>query len=312
MSDIVFPDISEFQGAVDHSALVNGLRASYGLAVTIARINYGLVKVDNFADANIDGLRGAGCDAIGWYCYLIAGQNPAAQADLMVRVLQAHGGLQRNEFLVCDVEEGSGDQSGRVNAFLDELDAGLQVPYPAGQDWWYSGLNFALAHNLTAARGQRWIAAYAAPEPSLPHTAWQFTNSRSFPGIANPCDASVFHGSPADFLAVLGIPTASPPEDPMALEALAYRFTPIPNQVHAAYVDSKGILRGYVFTQGGSQWAIDSGLVNPQGVLFVPGPVTWDDFNDQLHVYARTQDNRLWHAIYSSPPGAWAAEFLPT
>lgn len=201
MGDLVIPDVSEFQGAVNHVALVGDLRARWGAAIVIARINYGNSKVDGQADANVDGLREAGADALGWYCYLIGSDDPATDADVFGRVLVAHGGLKSNEFVVCDDEEGSGDQSSRVNAFLDGVDAVLRENQT--QDMWYSGLNFVLTHNLEAARGHRWIAAYNTSEPTVAHDLWQFTNSMSFAGVGN-CDASIFHGSINDFLSLIG------------------------------------------------------------------------------------------------------------
>lgn len=223
MSDIRIPDIAEFQGLVDHPALVAGLRQAYGAAIVIARVNYGNTAIDQQADRNIDGLRAAGTDAIGWYCYLISSQDPVAQADTFCRVLQAHGGLRRNELVVCDDEEGSGDQSSRVDAFLARVDAVLQAD--TAQDAWYSGLNFAQVHNLPAANGHRWIAAYQDAEPtSVAHDLWQFTDAMSFPGIANPCDASVFHGTLSDFLALIGAGgtfMSGPLDDPAQQEALA-------------------------------------------------------------------------------------------
>jgi hypothetical protein len=202
--DLVIPDVSEWQGRIDHRALVAGLRAVYGGAAIIVRINFGTVKVDLLADLNIDGLRAAGADVLGWYCYLLAKDDPIAAAVIFCRVLQAHGGLRAGEFVVCDDEEGTGDQSGRVDAFLAACDSILRVPDPSGQDWWYSDLNFAAIHNLAAARGRRWIAAYGQGEPTVPHDLWQFTDAQQFAGISGPCDASVFHGSISDLRSLIG------------------------------------------------------------------------------------------------------------
>jgi hypothetical protein len=202
--DLVIPDVSEWQGPIDHRVLVDGLRATYGGAVIIVRINFGTVKVDLLADINIDGLRTAGADALGWYCYLLAEDDPVAAARILCRVLQAHGGLRVGEIIVVDDEEGVGDQSGRVDAFLSACDEVLQIPNPSGEDWWYSGLNFAVVHNLAVARGRRWLAAYGQGEPTVPHDLWQFTDTQQFAGISGPCDASVFHGSISDFRSLIG------------------------------------------------------------------------------------------------------------
>ena len=98
MSDIFIPDVSEFQGLIDWS--------NFGSDAAIVRINYGNSKVDAQADRNIDGARSR-CLWRGWYTYLIAGQDPVVQADVLVKVLQAHGGLKPNEAVICDDEEGT-------------------------------------------------------------------------------------------------------------------------------------------------------------------------------------------------------------
>lgn len=208
MTDILVPDGSQYQGVIDHAALVAYLRRTYGGAAGIFRLDYGDLAVDARADANIDAARAAAYDVLGWYCYLVAGRPAEPQADTFCRLLQAHGGLRPGEFIVVDDEESTGgDESGRVNAFLARCDANLKTPDPAGEDWWYSGLNFAIAHNLPAARGHRWIAAYGAGEPTaVGHDLWQETDAASLPGINGPVDASIFHGSIDDLRRLIGAP----------------------------------------------------------------------------------------------------------
>lgn len=192
MADLIIADVSEFQ-VVDWP--------NYGSDAVICRINYGDSKVDTEADRNIDGARSR-CKVRGWYTYLIGAQDPVAQADVLVRVLNAHGGLQPNEFVVCDDEEGSGDQSSRVTQFLNEVDSQLKASDNA--DWWYSGLNFSIAHNMDAAKGRRWIAAYQPGEPIVAHDLWQFTSSGSIAGVAGPVDLSVWHGDIDSLIQFIG------------------------------------------------------------------------------------------------------------
>ena len=270
----------------------------------IARINYGLVKVDNYADANVDGLRGAGADALGWYTYLIAGQDPAQQADILVRVIRAHGGLRQNEFVVCDVEEGSGDQSSRVNAYLDEVDSGLQMPSPEGQEWWYSGLNFAINHNLAAARGHRWIAAYGQSEPAFAHDLWQFTNAYQFSGIAGPSDASVYHGSGQDFLALIGVPSQAPVPTPRRRSKPMFVIA-FNNALHEFNVNAQGNLVHRFSDNPGGGWGsqvLASGLV--PGAL-VGGEILFG----QLHILAPTTDGRVSYNWWTQGIG-WSNQIL--
>lgn len=313
MSDLTIPDISEWQSSVGHAALVAGLRASYGAAVVIARINYGNSKVDAHADQNIDGLRAAQADALGWYCYLVGSDDPSVDADVFSRVLLAHGGLRRNEFVVCDDEEGSGDQSARVNAFFARVDSNLQAT--GSQDMWYSGLNFAMSHNLEAAHGRRWIAAYGSSEPTVPHDLWQFTNANSFPGISGTCDASVFHGSGADFLRLIGaapLPAlAIPPEVPDMADIARIR---VPNanswMQYWAWVTDESDGSGHLMVQWYDENA--GSLGGPMQLLTglmprTPITATYDAEIKQLHFTVRGIDGRpvdTWAMVNS----AWSMQ----
>jgi GH25 family lysozyme M1 (1,4-beta-N-acetylmuramidase) len=193
MADLSIPDISQFQNDIDWP--------NFGASAVIVRINYGNVQVDAKADRNIDGARSK-CQIRGWYTYLTAGEDPVAQANVMVRVLQAHGGLQPNEFIVCDDEEGTGDQSSRVTAFLNEVDKQLNAT--DSKDWWYSGLNFSTIHNLYSAIGHRWIAAYGQGEPTVSHDLWQYTDAGTIAGVSGPVDMSIWHGDINSLIQFIG------------------------------------------------------------------------------------------------------------
>jgi Glycosyl hydrolases family 25 len=174
MTDTIVADISEFQGPIDWAA--------YGAAVpgVIIRAHNGY-RADNYWPANLAGARGH----VGWrgfYQYLPAGVDPAAAAHAFQA---ATGPLLPGEVAILDLEEGSGDQRGRRQAWLDALRDPIE--------WTYSGLAFARAH-LPGVRVE-WLAAYGQGEPTDPHDVWQFTDARSFPGISRPCDASVYHGN---------------------------------------------------------------------------------------------------------------------
>ena len=174
MTDTIIADVSEFQQVIDWAA--------YGASVpgVIVRAHNGS-RPDLYWARNLAGAR-ANVMWRGFYQYLPASIDPVAAA----RAFQATTGpLLPGEVAILDLEEGSGDQRGRRQAWLDTL----QDPI----EWTYSGLAFARSH-LPGVRID-WIAAYGQGEPVDAHTMWQFTNARVFPGIAKPCDASVFHGT---------------------------------------------------------------------------------------------------------------------
>ncbi len=185
MTDIVIADVSEFQGAVDWAAY-----GAQNLAVII-RVHNGW-RPDNYWVRNRDGARGHVAWR-GFYQYLPASVDPTAAAHAFQATT---GPLLPGEVAILDLEEGTGDQRGRRQAWLDAL----QDPV----EWVYSGLAFARAH--LPGVGIEWIAAYGQAEPAVSHVMWQFTNARSFAGIARPCDASVFHGTVLQVGSGRGVP----------------------------------------------------------------------------------------------------------
>lgn len=202
MTDLIIPDLSEFQTGTDLAALRAG-----GYPAVILRAHNGWRPDFRFVlwQAQARQLR---YTAIGYYQYLVAGRDAAAQArDFAATV----GPLRPGEFAICDDEEGAGDQSARVNTWFDALDSIWHDP--AG-DWEYSGLFFSRAH-LGSVRPSvhRWLAAYSTVEPVDVHQLWQFSDAYQFPGVPGPSDASIFHGT-VDQLAELVNPPATPPPVP--------------------------------------------------------------------------------------------------
>lgn len=248
MPDLNIPDVSEFQGIIDWP--------NFGAEAVIVRINYGNAKVDDQADRNIDGARQR-CRVRGWYTYLIAGDDPVVDADVLARVIKAHGGLQPNEFIVCDDEEGAGDQSSRVDSFLNEVDAQLKAT--DAEDFWYSGLNFSIAHNLSAAKGHRWIAAYGQGEPTVSHDLWQFTDAGSVAGVSGNVDMSVFHGDIDQLIALIGGTPVS--TTPLVWTPPLPDWTPPYVEGADMVVDLGSYCEGPVLN--GGQWFRNNTLIGP-------------------------------------------------
>lgn len=310
---IEIPDVAEFQLEIDHRQLVAWLRSQYGLAAVITRVNYGNVKVDRYADANIDGFRNAGADALGWYCYLIGEQDPRVQADVFSRVLIAHGGLRGTEFVIVDDEEGTGDQSVRVNAFLDRTDRNLQITN-RNQDWWYSGLIFSEVHQLDLARGHRWIAAYRDTEPGDLHDLWQFTNARIFPGILVPCDASRFNGGPAEFLSLLGVtgPGRGGPNGssfPNRRDAVQLRLQRPQSQVTDVFTvfPDGALYKNVEDPEGSDTWY----HVQLPGSWAAPLKAYWDAEDDLHFVGLDLAVRQPWEIVWEHTSNEWGQPFQP-
>jgi hypothetical protein len=143
-----------------------------------------------------------GARFLGIYQYLVAGQDGAAQADALHRLV---GALRPGEVLVADFEEG---RHAMLTAWYNRM---LALGYPARCLWTYSGLNFGQANGALPVE---WIAAYGQAEPDSPHKLWQFTSSFKVPGVG-AADCSIFHGSIGD-LAALAYQAPQPKPAPQA------------------------------------------------------------------------------------------------
>lgn len=173
-------DFSEFQGVVHP----NGQQA------VILRAHNGWRADYDFA-ANRAAAHAAGCQAVGLYQYLPASVDAAAAAKALLTLI---GTLEANEWLICDLEEGNGDEQPRWQAW-----DGVVIAATKRAPWLYSGAAFAQAHNLHP----DWVAAYQNNEPLAPHKMWQ--NTDTYPWPWGKSDGSVFDGTLPEFLAATGI-----------------------------------------------------------------------------------------------------------
>jgi Glycosyl hydrolases family 25 len=207
---LLLPDLSEYQPA----ASMPGIKAANGGAAII-RACYGT----SHFDAAFHRLRAAASDFpfLGLYMYVTAGQDIAAQARAFTAIV---GELAPHEVPILDLEEGTGNQEARANAWLTVVDEALGLASrPLNErSWLYSNLDFAGTAGLTpifASARHTWVAAYGPAEPSLGHTLWQSTNGTTgsnitdWPG-AGRCDTNLYHGTLAQLAALSGrYPTAA-------------------------------------------------------------------------------------------------------
>ncbi|HSZ38454.1 MAG TPA: hypothetical protein VK817_00705 [Trebonia sp.] len=198
-------DISEWE-----PDLADALYLQWSQAIVI-RAAYGDQHDDQawYGGARRDTLHQLGARFIGIYQYLVAGQDGAAQADAMHRLV---GALRPGEVLIADFEEG---QHAMLTAWYDRM----ILLYGTGIRpflWTYSGLFFAEAQGAAPVE---WVAAYGQAEPAVPHKLWQFTSSFPVPGVGS-ADASIFHGT-IDQLAALAYqkPQPQPAPGPAVLGA---------------------------------------------------------------------------------------------
>lgn len=196
------PDISEFQPDVHDPVLLQWTQA------VIIRAMYGSAHDDAawYGGQRRALLHQGGAVFVGIYQYLVAGQSAVAQARAL---LDLTGPLRPGEKLICDLEEGDGNQHGRWLAWASVIgQATGQTP------WLYSGLYFSQTHGLAPVD---WVAAYQRDEPPGRHVLWQYTDKQQVPG-AGACDCSLFHGSAGELAALAYQPRPKPAPAPAPQE----------------------------------------------------------------------------------------------
>jgi GH25 family lysozyme M1 (1,4-beta-N-acetylmuramidase) len=208
----LFADVSEFQPDIADATYVS----RFSKAIVI-RAMYGDAHDDGawYGGARRADLWAAGIQWMGIYQYLVASQDPAAQARAYIRLL---GHIADGEVPICDLEEGTGDQDPRWLAWRAEVMAAWPdlARRPAqGQPQLYSGLNFA--ENGRLAPG--WVADYSSAEPSTawPHWAWQFTDAYPIPGVGT-ADCSIYHGTAQQLRALATAGSSPPPTGTVTME----------------------------------------------------------------------------------------------
>jgi GH25 family lysozyme M1 (1,4-beta-N-acetylmuramidase) len=202
MPDTRLADISEFQANFDAPVYLAG-----GYKCIIVRAHNGY-RPDHKWPQRRDYVRRHPFIAVGYYQYLAHDRDAAQQAR---EFIGAVGNLAPNEFPILDLEEGSGNQTVRANAWFKVVD-----PWFGSLATLYAGLSFGKS-NLGGwshwSPRTRWIAAYQSREPSDPHELWQNTSSAHFPGLTGGVDGNIFHGTAQQFLRTfrhVSTPTPSP------------------------------------------------------------------------------------------------------
>lgn len=181
-SSVLLADVSEFEPQINDPVYLHWSRA------VIIRAAYGDAHDDAawYGGARRDALHKGGARFIGIYQYLVAGQDAAAQAHALIRLV---GKLRPGEKLICDLEEGNGNQLARYRQWSAVIAAAYGTSEGA-KPWLYSGLDFAATRGLHA----DWLAAYQGQEPATPHLLWQFSPNYPVPGVGL-ADCSVFRGT---------------------------------------------------------------------------------------------------------------------
>ena len=204
MTDTRMPDVSEFQtgASAPNWAGIKSVNGGAG----IIRVGYGNSHLDHMFVSNYTAMKANNFRFIGLYQYLRKDQDVASQAHAFTNWIGPPSAVYPGTVFILDLEEGSGDQSGRANQWHSIVDHyyGLDKLPLNMRSWLYSYTSFINSCNLGGIfRSDRrtWVAAYQNSELGLPpHTLWQSTDGQfgsnvvNWPGCGR-CDSSISHHS---------------------------------------------------------------------------------------------------------------------
>jgi hypothetical protein len=221
---VKLPDTSEFQSPANGNAPNwAGIKAQNGGA-GIIRVGYGTGRLDNQFVTNYTQMKQLKYSFIGLYLYLRSGQDAVSQAWQFCQWIGPPEAVAPGTVFILDHEEGSGDQSGRADAWLNFVDHfyGLDKLPLNERSWLYSYPDFVNTCNLRgifSSNRHTWIAGYSSVEPSFGHTLWQSTDGILGSNIVNysgcgTVDSSVYHGDLATLASMGWKQQVQPPVPP--------------------------------------------------------------------------------------------------
>jgi GH25 family lysozyme M1 (1,4-beta-N-acetylmuramidase) len=201
VTDLLVPDVSEWQGTIDWAALVGG---SYPAVIIRAYNGY---RADEQWTRNREQAHAHGVRALGIYAYLVADRpitNQAAEFAALV------GQLRPGEWPIVDYEA-----AGLTPADAQQWASAVVGALHGSQPWLYASeyvyRTEHLGEQTSIPSVRTWIAAYGPTEPSEPHELWQYTDHRTVPGVSTPVDCSTFHGTVEQLLAAVSPPPRPTP-----------------------------------------------------------------------------------------------------
>jgi lysozyme len=192
----------------EHNATINWSKVkASGRSFAIARVSDGVNHPDVQFAANWSGIKAQGL-VRGAYQYFRPGQDPLAQADLMVSRIGTLGPGDLPP--VIDVETADGYSGTTIvknlRTWIDrvKLKTGVDPIIYAAQGFWDT-----LPSTAQFAGSTLWVANYGQTCPHLPKTwgqwkFWQSSESGTVPGVTGGIDLDVFNGTLAQLTALAG------------------------------------------------------------------------------------------------------------
>ncbi len=208
-------DVSKWQGDVDWPAVRGD-----GNDFAIARTTHGTGIIDEYFEQNWREIRDAGLIR-GTYQYYEPGQDPIAQADIMLNMIDAAGGLLPEDLPpVLDLETAGGLSASAVVAsalvWLEYVEQQTQK-----RPMIYSAASFGDTLGNSLSGYPLWVAnyksTYAGNCPKVPDgwsawRIWQYSDSGTSSGTnTNTVDLNIFDGNLADLRNFVAASNLGPP-----------------------------------------------------------------------------------------------------
>jgi len=203
-------DVSKWQGNIDWDA-VGGTNVRFAFI----RTSHGLGTLDEWYADNWSEARRVGIMR-GTYQYFAPGEDPIAQADLL---LDRMGPLEEGDLPpVLDVEQADGRTPAQIvdaiHAWSDRVESvlGIRPIIYTAKYFWQDSVGAPadfLDHSL-------WVANYTTgcpliADPWARWDFWQYTSSGSIPGISGNVDRDVWNGTEDELLGFAWSPAVEPP-----------------------------------------------------------------------------------------------------
>ncbi len=297
-------DVSYYQGNINWTKV----KAS-GVGFAIARTSDGTGFKDPKFAQNWAGMKSAGL-VRGVYQFFRPNQDPVAQANLMIQMINEAGGLEDGDLApTLDLEVTGGMSTATIIArskvWLEKVEAATgRVPLVYTSPGFFSqfGSPQAFGHYTL------WVAHWGPQCPNVPSPwgnwhFWQYADDGTVPGIQGAVDLDYFNGSLQDLKAFAGgKPNGGGSDLPTLGGDVASRPALGKNADGRLEVFARGAGGDVVTTfqtqpnGGWSPWYSLGGSI--AGV-----PAVGVNADGRLEVFARGTDHAIWHAWQAGPNG---------
>lgn len=299
-------DVSKWQGHIDWAKV-----KSAGIKFAIVRVGDGDSYVDNLFGENWAGTKAHGIIR-GTYQFFRPSDDPIKAADLFVKQIKAHGGMQDGDLppvLDVEVQEGVSDATLRSRAltWLQHVEAAL-----GRRPMIYTSPGFwnAVGADSSFAKYPLWVAHWETACPTMPSSwsgwrFWQHADDGKVSGISGDVDLDVWNGTLAELQAFAG-GGSQPPPPPADTASLGgtLAFDPAvgrnpDGRLELFGVGPKGNMLTAFQTEPNGKWSEWYSLGgNLQG-----RPASANDKDGRLEVFARDAGGKMVHAHQDAPNG---------